>query len=221
VRIVQMNQVDVGLFQFDYDVTWMGFFLDAQDHILSRYGGRDAKSADARLSIAGLKHTMREVLKLPRQVRPAEEHTSLMAQELRASRGRGCMHCHQVWEGLRKREKDEKRFERDSLYVYPPPEQLGLELDVTVGAKIAKVQPGSAADQAGLRAGDLLVNIDKVSIHAQGDVLWALHNAPATGKLRVERLREGKLEPVAVELANGWRKTDLTWRPSMRREKGK
>ena len=214
-----MNQVDIGLFKFDYDVTWMGFFLDAEDHILSRYGGRDDKSADARLSVAGLKHTMREVLKIHKQVRPPETHTPLVAQDLSRNKGKGCMHCHQVWEGLRKREKDEKRFDPESLYIYPPPEKLGLELDVTVGAKIVKVLPGSAAERAGLRAGDVLVSIDQVSIYSQGDVFWALQNAPVDGKLPLQYRREGKVESATLELPRGWRKADLTWRPSMRKEK--
>jgi serine protease Do len=126
-----------------------------------------------------------------------------------------------VWEGLRRREKEEKTFAADSLYVYPPPENLGIELDVKVGNKVVSVKAGSAAESAGLRAGDLLERIDKVSIYSQGDVLWALQNAPPSGTLAVQFRRDGKSGSATLDLERGWRKADLSWRPSLRREKGK
>src|SRR5262245_65790400 len=62
VRQTRMRGVDLDLFDFDYDLTWMGFFLDGDDRVLGRYGGRDADSADSRLSLAGLKYAMERAL---------------------------------------------------------------------------------------------------------------------------------------------------------------
>src|SRR5262249_5626441 len=45
-------------FDFDYDLTWMGFFLDAGGHVYGRYGGRGAESAEGRVSLAGLRYAM-------------------------------------------------------------------------------------------------------------------------------------------------------------------
>ena len=41
---------DLNVFEFDYDLTWMGFFLDGAGRELGRYGGRDALSAEGRSS---------------------------------------------------------------------------------------------------------------------------------------------------------------------------
>ena len=59
-----MRGVNLALFDFDYDLTWMSFFMDAEGRIYSRYGGRDNQSADGRLSAAGLLRTMNEVLRV-------------------------------------------------------------------------------------------------------------------------------------------------------------
>src|SRR5258705_171824 len=54
VRLTRMRGVDLDLFDFDYDLTWMAFFLDADARVLGRYGGRDAGEPDDRSSGAGL-----------------------------------------------------------------------------------------------------------------------------------------------------------------------
>ena len=54
VRITQMNGVNLRRFDFDYDVTWNGFFLDEDLNVYSRYGGRDDGEPEDRLSKASL-----------------------------------------------------------------------------------------------------------------------------------------------------------------------
>ena len=125
VRVTRMNEVDIGLFQFDYDLTWMCFFLDGNDRIYSRYGGRDAGEAEGRITVASLKHTMREVLA---DYRPPE--SSLPPREPWPAnqvftRARGCMHCHNVWEGLREQARADGTLTPESLFVYPLPENIG------------------------------------------------------------------------------------------------
>jgi len=34
-----MNGVNIHLFQFERDLTWMAFFMDANDRFYARYGG--------------------------------------------------------------------------------------------------------------------------------------------------------------------------------------
>jgi len=46
------------LFEFDYDLTFMVFFLNAGERIYGRYGGRDGRGPDTRMSLAGLHHAM-------------------------------------------------------------------------------------------------------------------------------------------------------------------
>ena len=57
-------QVDLNVFDFDYDLTWAAFFMNGHENIYGRYGGRDASSADGYLTLAGLKHALREALRL-------------------------------------------------------------------------------------------------------------------------------------------------------------
>ena len=51
-----MRGVDLDVFDFDYDLTWMAFFLSADGKVYSRYGGRSPDSASQYLSRAGLRH---------------------------------------------------------------------------------------------------------------------------------------------------------------------
>ncbi|MBY0522013.1 MAG: PDZ domain-containing protein [Gemmataceae bacterium] len=222
VRILRMNDVDLALFQFDYDLTWMGFFLNSDHRIYSRYGGRDGKSDEGRLSIKGLKLTMKRVLEAHKdnaKKKPAvAPHKPKRPKDLFAVKGKDCMHCHQVWEGLRDRQREEKTFDPATLYVYPLPENIGVELDVHAGNRVTKVLANSPAAQAKLEAGDELRRVGGVNVLAQGDVQWGLHNAPLKGMLTVEVVRMGEARSMTLELPAGWRKTDLDWRQSILQE---
>ena len=57
-----MRGVNLNVFDFDYDLTWAAFFMNANEKIYGRYGGRDAGEADAHLTLAGLKYAMRQGL---------------------------------------------------------------------------------------------------------------------------------------------------------------
>jgi Do/DeqQ family serine protease len=65
--------------------------------------------------------------------------------------------------------------------------RLGIDED-TKGAVITAVQPGSPADVAGLREGDVIVGIDRNAIANAGDVADKLHEKRDGGHLvRIER----------------------------------
>ena len=80
---------------------------------------------------------------------------------------------------------------------------------------------GSPSQRTGIKADDVLDTIQNVKIFSQGDVMWALHNSPVEGNISVRYLRDGKPRTVTLKLAAGWKHTDLAWRPSMKKEKGK
>lgn len=216
VRLTRMNDIDIGLFQFDYDLTWMCFFLDGGDRIYSRYGGRDEGPAEGRLSLAGLKHTMRQVLADHQQ--PAEFHAPRSPRPAHEifTRARGCMHCHNVWEGLRDQARKDGTFDAASLWVYPLPEKLGLKLDVTRGNLVIEVTPQTPGAHAGLQAADELTQIEGMTIRSQADVMHALHLAPHEGTIRVHWRRAGQAQDALLDLTRGWKQTDLSWRASMR-----
>jgi serine protease Do len=218
VRLTRMNDIDISLFQFDYDLTWVCFFLDGNDRIYSRYGGRDAGHAEGRVSVAGLKHTMEQVLadhSAPATTAPPREPTP--AHQV-FTRSRGCMHCHNVWQGLREKARADKAFTRDMLFVYPLPENIGLKLDVIAGNRIREVIPRSPAAHAGMEADDELTKIDATEVRSQGDVMHALHLAPAEGELVLHWRRAGHAHRATLEVTRGWKQTNLAWRASMRLE---
>lgn len=208
------------MFKFDYDLTWMCFLLDANDRIYSRYGGRDSGHSEARLSVAGLKYTMKQVLQdhqPPREFVTPKQPT--LPRDLFAVKGKGCMHCHNVWEGLRRQARTDGTFTRESLYVYPLPENIGLKLDVSAGNKVLAVTPKSAGARAGIKPGDLLAEVHGTKIRSQCDVMHALHAAPLEGKFDVRWQRDGMPQQATLDVSRGWKVTDLSWRASMRREK--
>jgi predicted metalloprotease with PDZ domain len=74
---------------------------------------------------------------------------------------------------------------------------------------------GSAADRVGLRAGDVLRSVNGVSVASIADVQYGLHRAAAKGKVPVAWLRDGKTQTAELDLPEGWRQTNITWRPSL------
>ena len=47
VRLVRISGADLNVFDFDYDLTWAAFFLNADETVYGRFGGRDAESPDS------------------------------------------------------------------------------------------------------------------------------------------------------------------------------
>jgi membrane-associated protease RseP (regulator of RpoE activity) len=217
-----MRGVDLNQFDFDYDLTWAGFFLNSKGKVYGRFGGRDSEAADAHLTLAGLKHAMRAALarhqkasELPaeRLSRPVSRPEELPAgQKLKAN---ACIHCHQVYEFSRAVEIEADRFDKKSVWVYPSPTNLGLTLASDEQDRVASVKDGSAAAAAGVRAGDVLKSVGGRPVASFADVQYALHYAPAMGELAVTYERAGKPAQAKLRLAQGWREGDISWRGSM------
>ena len=86
---------------------------------------------------------------------------------------------------------------------------------MTATAVLRTVQPGSAADCAGLRKGDVLRRLNGLPVASFADVQYALHRAPSKGSVAVSWWRGGVEKSATLELAEGWRRTNSTWRPSL------
>jgi serine protease Do len=223
VRITRMRGVDLDLFDFDYDLTWMGFFLNADGAVYGRYGGRDAESADSRVSLAGLRYALEAALARHRR---SETHSSALETKrprtveqypaIRRLPERACIHCHQVYDLRRESLQAAGKWRREELWVYPVPENFGLTLDVDRGDRVARVADDSLAAGAGLQAGDRLLTIDKLPIASFADVQYALHRAPKQGTMTITWQRGKETHKQELPLAEGWRKTDISWRWSLR-----
>jgi hypothetical protein len=217
-----MRGVNLDVFAFDHDLTWAAFFLNADEKVYGRFGGRDAESPDKYLTLPGLKHAMRAALaahaKEPK-AKAAGEPKAARTVEQYAAAGRlkpnACIHCHQVYDFRREDLKAAKKWSLDEAWVYPLPENVGLTVEPDQGDRIKSVQVKSPAATAGLRAGDTLKGVNGQPVASFADVQYALHRAPASGKVSVAWERGGKEQAGELELTPGWRKTDISWRASM------
>jgi len=221
VRLVRITGHDLSLFEFDYDLAWFAFFLSADEVVYGRYGGRDAKSDDGRLSLAGLKYAAERALeqhKARAGEKPPARGKPVFVERFPAAQARkrqDCIHCHQVNEFRRADLKAAGQWSRDDLWVYPLPENVGLTLEVDRGDAVKAIAPGSAAAKAGLKAGDLLAKLNGYLVASFADAQFALHKAPKSGEIAVEWKRGPEAMSGKLELAEGWRKTNITWRSSL------
>jgi serine protease Do len=220
VRLVRIAGSDLSLFEFDLDLTWMAFFLNADEEIYGRYGGRDSKDPDNRQSLAGLRYAMSAALETHRRpgrskARPRRE-VSIYVERLNFARSHtGCIHCHQAKEIMREELQSVGKWRREEIWAYPLPDNLGFVLDVDRGNVVKIVQKNSPAEKIGIRAGDMLTMLNGYSVHSFGDAQYALHKAPARGAIAVNWLRADKHMNGTLSLTEGWRKTNVTWRPSL------
>lgn len=198
------------------------FFLDADQKVYSRYGQRNAKSADALQSLKGLSHTMQSVLKMhgnaEKAYAPRTSETPVTIREI-GGRSRRCYHCHNVQEVLNQKAKNAGKWDRDKAFRFPLPEVLGLSLEVDRGNVVSQVAAGSPAAEAGLQKGDVVRVLGGVPVHSVADAQFGLDRAPAKGSLALVWERAGKAQTGSVVLKEGWRQEgDLSWRPSLRRQ---
>lgn len=218
--MADIDSIDVRRFEFDFDLTMMVFFVSADGHIYGRYGGRDGTSSDARQSLAGLRHAMEAALQSHRMrgkspAAPKKERPLYPIDLARGRRRGNCVHCHEIKEMLNNDLRKENRWNRDHIWRYPLPDNLGLVLEVDRGNIVERVEPDSPAEQVGLRSGDVVQSLGGMSVNSFGDAQFALDRAPKAGTLPVVWLRGNDARQGRLSLPEDWRKTDLTWRRSM------
>lgn len=223
-----MNGVDLSRFEFDYDTTWVVFFLDSELNVYSRYGGRDERGPESRLNIAALQVTMQSVLSAHRETKRVFQPVNKPATTpemipLLKREHRGCVHCHQVNEYRFRQAASDGVFSDRLLFDYPLPESLGLKLNLAKGVAIQSVRDSSAAQRADLRSGDRITEANGVPVRSELDLRWALMRPhPQTDKLTDVRLtvRRGtapaELQQIELVPDADWRQTELGWRKSLR-----
>jgi predicted metalloprotease with PDZ domain len=223
-----MNGVNINLFQFERDLTWMAFFMDDQDRIYARYGGREDQHAESHLNKESLLRVMQQVLALHakgevqtsryessgKPARTPEDIPTMKA--LMASRKEKCIHCHDVKVAELRRLQALDKFTRELVFTYPAPSAIGLRLDPKEQNKVADVLQRSPAAKAGVRAGDVLLSADGQRVLTLGDLTRVLELTPKESRLplQVQRGRE-QLKSV-LELSGNWKRSqDPSWRESL------
>jgi hypothetical protein len=215
VRLTRIDPLDLNLFEFDYDLTFMVFFLNAESKVYTRYGGRDAASPDSRQSLKGLRYTIESVLQMHWQDQKAfaprtQEGLRFIREVSGSQRGGRCFHCHQVKEMLNADMQRKGLWSRDRVWRYPLPENLGLELEVDRGNVVRCVQEKSPVAALGLRAADRVRRLNGIPIHSFADAQFALDRAPASESTELAWERAGASYKGSLSLPEGWRQSDIT-----------
>jgi serine protease Do len=229
VRMQSMNGVNINLFQFERDLTWMSFFMDAHDRFYARYGGREDTQAESHLTKESLLRTMKQVLDLHRngavqtsryeptpQPKRTPEDIPTMAPMIAKRKDSKCIHCHDVKVAELKHAQQLGQFRRDMVFTYPGALAVGLVLDPDIHNRVREVKPHSAASRARVLAGDTLLSVDGQRILTFADFTRVLELTPAEGTLPLEIQRGNQKIKVPLKLPSGWRRTqDPSWRESL------
>ncbi len=239
VRLVKANQLDLTLFQFDYDLTFAVFFMNADKTIYGRYGTRSSiEEATRDISLSGLAAAMSAALTLHdgypmnradlagKQPLATEYETPDEYPTLRGKFGKSldydgavaksCMHCHEIRDAERQVYRDAgKAMPERILFPNPLPDVLGFALDPKERAVVASVTRGSPAESAGLRVGDEILTLDGQPLISLADVQWVLHNAGVADTLDITAMRNDEKLALKLTLDDGWRRRgDISWRVS-------
>jgi len=236
VRLVQANDLDLSLFQFDYDLTFAAFFMNADHTLYGRFGSRsDHKEAEKDISLEGFGKALAAAIELhkayprnkallagkqplPVKMKRPEEYPALSGKykptiDYQGKVAASCLHCHQVRDAERMLYRAENKPIPDPvLYPWPMPAVLGLIMDPKEKAKIKEVKPGSAAANAGLKAGDEIALLQDQPIVSIADIQWVLQQH-AGDELKGTILRGASSVKVLIKLPKEWRlKSDIAWR---------
>jgi S1-C subfamily serine protease len=111
--------------------------------------------------------------------------------------------------------KAAKSWRREDVWVYPLPANVGLGVDENQGNRVVSVTPESAASRAGLRRGDILQHLGGQPVASFADLQYALHRAPVKGAIAMSWRRGDRAMTGSLDVAEGWRETDISWRTSM------
>ena len=224
LRMTYMRGVNIGLFEYDYDMTWMAFFLDADGRIISRYGTRDHTSSDSHNTSGGLRNTMSEVLAVHKEesAKPQKPYVMPKLQPIdipayaRTYGANNCGRCHMLNEAKWEQQRADGTMKDGPFFMYPLPETIGIKLDLTKGNKIKEVRPNTFAENAGLRANDLIRTANGMRILTTADMQYVLDKIDSPGELNLEIVRKDKTIKKVIELTGNWRASDVSWRKSIR-----
>jgi serine protease Do len=200
----------------------MVFFLNAEGKVYARYGGRDSENADNRQSLAGLLYTMNSVLQMherdEKQFAPKSQEAPKYIRDITGGKGmvRGCMHCHNIKESIHEALQKSGKWNLELVYRYPLPENVGIALQVDRVNVVREVKDKSPASAVGLRPGDVVRKLNGVPIHSFGDAQYALDRAPKSGAIDIAWQRGEETREAKLTLEGEWRKTDVSWRGSVR-----
>jgi hypothetical protein len=224
VRVTKMDEVDIGLFDRDWNNTLYFFILNEDEQIYMRYGGRDWASPDTYLNLSSLELALQQGLELHRryqqgELKKAERPKPLFPREIpllveRTIKRNACVECHLIgdFQNLH-REQDGTLDKLKHVYRSPDIKTLGIHLDVPKGLMVKDAR--DAVQAAGMKPGDRIAALNGTPVWTFGDLQYQYDKVDR----RAERIllgvdRGGEAVELAVALPPRWWWTDLTFRQS-------
>ena len=224
VRIVRMDNVDIGLFDYDRNNTLYFFIMNGDEQIYTRYGGRDSASPDTYLSLTSLALAASQGLELHRQyqkgeLKKTERPKPMFPREFpllveRTFKQNQCVECHLIgdFQNLH-REKDGKLDKLTHLFRSPDIKTLGIQLDVPKGLVVKDVR--NAAEAAGLKPGDRIAKWNGTAVWTFADLQYQYDKVNRRAKeVRFTVDRGGEFIELTAALPVRWWWTDLRFRQS-------
>lgn len=228
VRVINANALDLSKFQFDFDLSFTTMIFNGDGTLYGRYGSWTHQKNPREETTDGFRRTLEIALAIHqvypanresltgKQARPSPYKTPVDMPTLNGKYTRNldwegkvvqsCVHCHQIGDALRAGHRERKeKIPSHLIYPFPAPETIGLELAGDHAARVKVVQPGSAAERAGLKAGDDLLSLDGQPLISSADFSWVLHLAPEAGSLTATVQRGNERTTTNIPLAEGWR----------------
>jgi hypothetical protein len=221
-RITRMDDVDIALFEREWNNTLYYFILNADEQIYLRYGGRDSRGPMTYLDFTSLELALAKGLELhqrflrgqlpkkpkpqprfPREIPPLVERTFARGQ---------CVECHLVgdYDLIHKEQTGTLNKVRD-MFRWPDIRTLGIELDVPKGLVIKEVRDPARA--AGVLPGDRLAALENTEIWTFGDFQYYFDKVPREAKsLRLTVERQGQMHELTLQLPGLWWVSDIRYR---------
>ena len=221
-RIVAMDGIDIGLFDYDRHNALYFFIINADEQIYLRYGGRDAEDSMTYLNLESLELALRAGLdrhelykqgKLAKEPRSAPFYPEQIAllKKNEINRGR-CVECHLIADYQAQEAEQASKLDRPRM-LYPSPDlkTIGIHLDVPKGLVIKKAE--GAAAKAGMQSGDTITEIGGANVLTFGDLQYR-YGKTARNAQRIELTvdRAGARKSLSVELPVDWWLTDTSYR---------
>lgn len=219
-----MDDVDIGLFDRDWNTTLYYFIMNADEQIYMRYGGRDAKSPDTYLNLGSLELALEKGLELHRryqqgELAKVERPKPLFPRSIpllveRTFARRSCVECHLIGDYQNvHREQDGKLDRLTHLYRSPDIKTLGIYLDVPKGLVVKEVR--DAVEAAGMKPGDRIARLNGATVWTFADLQYQYDKVQRKAdRIQLTVERNGDLVELPVALTARWWWTDLTFRQS-------
>lgn len=210
--------IDLNRFRFDYDLTLAVMLTDAEGHVYHRYGGRPVDDPLGWMSIDSLARVMERTLvehaerkPTAKGLKPAPKPRTIQdiptfAAKL-AMKRIDCAHCHNIHDAQTAWRRQQGVFDKDDIWIWPPPDRVGLEMNAIEQERIERVVADSPAERAGLRAGDRITKFGGHATFTISDLQWVLDETPNTNAtIAIEVARGTGKHELDLELEAGWKR---------------